>query len=99
MVWSCSWSRGGSCALAAAAVLLSVGFARADEPITAPPLERADLVDRTVNAEDDGRHAIDRTWLYGDDARIPLPLALVATSSFSYTNVGGSPTRVTSLSP
>ncbi len=42
---------------------------------------------------------IDRTWLYGDDARIAPPLVAIATSSFSYTNVGNSPTRVSYPQP
>src|SRR5580692_4024058 len=66
------------------------GVARAQE----------DEVDRTVNVDrpqaegGDARYQIDRTWLYGDDARVPLPLTVVATSSFSYTNVGSDPTQV-----
>jgi hypothetical protein len=43
----------------------------------------------------DERRAIDRTWLYLDDARIPAPLHLVMLTNVSYTNVG-SPTRLAS---
>ena len=46
----------------------------------------------------EGRHAIDRTWLYADDARIPAPMTVVATTSTSYTNVGSSPFRVDGVS-
>jgi hypothetical protein len=66
------------------------GVARAQE----------DEVDRTVNVDrpqaegGDARYQIDRTTLYGDDARVPLPMTVIATSSFSYTNVGSDPTQV-----
>jgi hypothetical protein len=33
------------------------------------------------------KHAIDRTWLYADDARVPAPLTVIATASTSYTSV------------
>ncbi len=38
--------------------------------------------------------AIDRTWLYVDDARVAAPLHLIATSSVSYASVGNSPSRI-----
>ena len=82
---------------AAVPALVSPGVALAEEPEVA--FSRPEVVDHPVSEGNDARHAIDRTWLYGDDARIPLPLAVVATSSFSYTDVGGSPTRVSSLGP
>jgi hypothetical protein len=43
--------------------------------------------------EPDDVKAIDRTWLYVDDARIPAPLKVVGTFNVAYTNVG-SPTRI-----
>jgi hypothetical protein len=49
--------------------------------------------------DDAGRHRIDRTWLYADDARIAAPLTVVATSNVSYTDVGASPTRIASPYP
>ena len=42
---------------------------------------------------------MNRTWLYGDDARVPLPLTAVATSSLSYTSIGNSPTRISYPQP
>ena len=49
--------------------------------------------------EDPARHEIDRTSLYGDDARVPLPMTVVATTSLSYTNIGSDPTQVSSPYP
>lgn len=78
------------------------GTTRADEP---EPLARPEVsVDRPVTerSSENERAAklrIDRTWLYGDDARIAPPLVAIATSSFSYTNVGNSPTRVSYPQP
>jgi hypothetical protein len=51
-------------------------------------------VDQPTDASADSRHAIDRTWLYLDDAKIAAPLSAVAMSSFSYTSVGSSVSRV-----
>jgi hypothetical protein len=68
--------------------------ARADEPLYVPPPP-----DQPHPGDDDARHEIDRTSLYGDDARIPLPMTVVATSSFSYTNIGSDPTQVSSPFP
>jgi hypothetical protein len=56
--------------------------ARADEPDAQPP--SGPRAPRTI----------DRTWLYGDDARVAEPLAVVGTTSLSYTNVTSSPARV-----
>ncbi len=57
--------------------------ARADEP-----------VDRPASSQAPDRRAIDRTWLYADDARVASPLTVVGTSSVSYTNVTNDPSRV-----
>jgi hypothetical protein len=76
--------------LSSAAIALVTSAARADDP---PPPDTVQPVD------DDARHQIDRTFLYGDDARIPLPMTVVATSSFSYTNIGSDPTQVSSPYP
>jgi hypothetical protein len=59
----------------------------ADEPVN-PDVVRSDTAER---------HAIDRTWLYADDARVPDPLILIATGNSSYTNVGSSPTRISGV--
>jgi hypothetical protein len=56
-------------------------------------------VDRPTTTELPPTHEIDRTSLYGDDARVPVPMTVVATSSFSYTNVGTDPTQVSSPYP
>lgn len=45
------------------------------------------------------KHAIDCTWLYGDDARVPAPMTVIAMTNLSYTGVGASPTRVDSPYP
>jgi hypothetical protein len=39
-------------------------------------------------------HAIDRAWLYLDDAKVPAPLSVIAMTSVSYAHVGASPTRL-----
>src|SRR5271166_843601 len=45
------------------------------------------------------KHAIDRTWLYADDARVAAPMTVIAMTNLSYTGVGASPTRVDSPYP
>jgi hypothetical protein len=76
-------------AMAAGVIVAFSGSARAQEAETwvAP--------DRPQGEGGESRYAIDRTTLYGDDARIPLPMVIVATTSFTYTNIGGDPTQVT----
>jgi hypothetical protein len=59
--------------------------ARAEEP--AP-------IDLPTSADDGAKHAIDRTWLYLDDARVAAPGAAVAMTSASYTSVGSNPGRI-----
>jgi len=77
-----------------AAAALVTSTARADDPgYVPPPPDQPRLVDN------DAKHEIDRTSLYGDDARIPPPMTVVATSSFSYTNIGSDPTQVSSPYP
>jgi hypothetical protein len=74
----------------AGAVSLGVSTARADDA----------AVDDPPKAPDDAsRHAIDRTWLYADDARVAAPLTVIAMSNVAYTGVGSSPTRVSSPYP
>ena len=64
-------------------VLLAASPASAAEPpADSPPSEASDAP-----------RAIDRTWLYADDARVAAPMQLVATSSLSYTSVGSAATR------
>jgi hypothetical protein len=75
-----------------AIAMLVPSAARADDS-PPPPYDQPQPVDN------DARHAIDRTSLYGDDARIPLPMTVVATTSFSYTNIGSDPTQVSSPYP
>jgi hypothetical protein len=60
-------------------------------PAMAEDSHAADAPPSEAGAE---RHAIDRTWLYGDDSRIPAPLAAIATAGVSYANVSSSPSRV-----
>jgi hypothetical protein len=74
------------------AASLSGVAARADDPSSGgEPL--------TPGATSTSTHAIDRTWLYADDARVALPTAFVGMSSVSYTDVGGSPSRIVSPYP
>jgi hypothetical protein len=47
----------------------------------------------------EARYAIDRTSLYGDDARTPAPMTVIATASVSYTNIGADPTYLSSPYP
>jgi len=82
-------------AAGAASLLLSTSVAGAQEVET----EAVVVPDRPQGAGGDSRYAIDRTTLYGDDARVPLPLVVVATSSVSYTNIGADPTYVSSPYP
>jgi hypothetical protein len=78
-------------AVASASLLLVVaGVARA---------QSTEIPDRPDSEGGDARYAIDRTSLYGDDARIPAPMTIVATMSFSYANIGGDPTYVSSPYP
>src|ERR1700722_17148635 len=58
----------------------------------------ADPASPDVPVQDDqGRRAIDRTWLYADDGRIPAPLPVVGTPSTSYPDVGSSPFRIAAV--
>ena len=82
---------------ASLASVFSSTVARSDEP--EPRVDATIIADRPVEEAVATKYQIDRTWLYGDDARIPLPLTIVATSSFSYTNVGNSPTRISYPQP
>jgi hypothetical protein len=83
--------RGSFVAIASASILLLVGgVARA---------QSTEIPDRPDRAGGEARYAIDRTSLYGDDARIAAPMTIVATTSFSYTNIGGDPTYVSSPYP
>jgi len=54
----------------------------------------ADDVDRVPAQDEAARHQIDRTWLYGDDARVAAPFTVIGTTSLSYTNVSSSPSRI-----
>ncbi len=63
-------------------------------PVTPAMAEEAQAIDTPKAEEDAERHVIDRAWLYGDDARVPAPLAVIATGGASYTNVSSSPSRV-----
>jgi hypothetical protein len=74
---------------ALSAALVCVAPARADGP---------PAVDVPQEKPDESR-AIDRTWLYADDARVAAPLAFIGMSSFSYTDVGSSLSRVGSPYP
>jgi hypothetical protein len=85
--------------LRAAAVVtltLAASPARAADPSSVNGVTPPDRVEET---ELPSRHEIDRTSLYGDDARIPLPMTVVATSSLSYTSIGSDPTQVSSPFP
>jgi hypothetical protein len=63
-------------------IVLASPTALADQPDSVPPDDAA------------ARHQIDRTWLYGDDARVAAPFTVIGMSSVSYTNVSNSPSRI-----
>jgi hypothetical protein len=73
----------------------------ADAPIAATPVAPAPVAPDavppspdTVTSRDASRsRAIDRTWLYLDDARTPAPWQVVGTTSVAYTTVGSNPDR------
>jgi hypothetical protein len=79
----------GAAGAAALASCLAGAVARADE---------APTPDGAAAMSEASRHVIDRTWLYADDARVAVPLAVIATTSVSYTNVSSSPSRMVSPS-
>lgn len=72
----------------AAAAVLSSAAAHADPP-----------ADEVAPEDSTARHAIDRTWLYTDDARVAAPMTLTTTGSVSYTGVGNSPSRIVTPFP
>jgi hypothetical protein len=75
---------------AALTITLGVsGSAAADEPASADAPQESG----------GSKHAIDRTWLYLDDAKVPAPLDVIAMTSASVTHVGASPTRIDSDAP
>jgi hypothetical protein len=63
------------------ALFVRAPSARADEP---PPAD-VPTTDRPSG------HAIDRTWLYLDDARVAEQWTVIGTTSVSYTSVGSNP--------
>jgi hypothetical protein len=75
--------------------LALVSFARA---AAADPNDPPSAPDAT-QAEAAPAKAIDRTWLYADDARVPEPWTVVGMTSASYTSVGSSPSRIASPFP
>jgi len=50
-----------------------------------------------VTKEGEEPHAIDRSWLYADDAHVAAPLTVIAMTSTSYTDVGSSPFRIAAV--
>jgi len=57
------------------------------------------LPDQPKPDDAESKRAIDRTWLYADDARVPAPMTVIAMTNLSYTGVGASPTRIDSPYP
>ena len=70
-----------------AALNLTSLVARADAP--AEP--------DVVVPSDTEKHAIDRTWLYADDAHIAAPWTVIATGSTSFTQVGANPFTIAAV--
>jgi hypothetical protein len=70
-----------------AALNLTQQLARADTP--AEP--------DVIVASDAEKHAIDRTWLYADDAHIAAPWTVIATGSTSFTQVGANPFTIAAV--
>jgi hypothetical protein len=75
--------------------LASVFLARS---ASADPRVPEDVPDAPQSTASPSR-AIDRTWLYADDARVPAPWTVVGMTSVSYTSVGSSPSRIASPFP
>ncbi|MDP9151666.1 MAG: hypothetical protein M3O36_17225 [Myxococcota bacterium] len=74
-------------ALGAALVIAAhPALAGADEAATQP--------DQVRPSDDAWRHAIDRTWLYLDDAKVASPGVVVGMTSLAFTGVGSDPNRV-----
>ncbi len=92
------WAWRAACVLAVSASLLRPGVAGAEEPAAPATVAESAPPDRVV-PETAAEQRIDRTWAYADDARIPAPLSVIATTGFSYTSVGNSPTRVSYTAP
>jgi hypothetical protein len=68
--------------------------------VLAPLAARADdTVDQPAAHDVATEHRIDRTWAYADDARVAAPMTVIGTTSFSYTEVGSSPSRIASPYP
>jgi hypothetical protein len=78
-------TRAGILAAGLLAVPTLVTAAHADEPVG---------VDTQRPDDGSAKHAIDRTWLYVDDAIVATPASVVGTTSVSYTGVGSNPDRV-----
>jgi len=76
--------RHGILALGLLSLLSATRTARADD---------SSDVDK-VQTGDSTSHAIDRTWLYLDDAKLAAPWTPIGMSNVTYTSVGSSPTRV-----
>jgi hypothetical protein len=70
-------------------LLLMAGLARADD--AAPDQPKPD--------DAASRHAIDRTWLYADDARVAAPMTVIGATDLSYTGIGASRSRIASPYP
>ncbi len=84
------FARFATAASAGAAIALFASSVRADD---------APNPDRPGDLGESSTHEIDRTWLYTDDARVPTPLVLLATTSVSFTSVADSPSRIVSPFP
>ena len=77
--------------LVAAWLFTQERVARADElPMDAPAATNPDV----VRSENEDKRAIDRTWLYADDARVAAPWTVIGSASTSYAGVGSDPFRV-----
>jgi hypothetical protein len=77
-----------ACVVALGAASFTASPVRADEPTP--------TVDHPSPPDDAAAHAIDRTWVYADDARVAAPMQVIAGSNATYTAEGASPTRIDS---
>jgi len=74
--------------MVSAAVLVAFHAATAAADTTEAPPDQVRL------ADDAAKHAVDRTWLYLDDAKVAAPQVAIGMASLAFTGVGAEPGRV-----
>jgi hypothetical protein len=84
----------GQFATTAARAGAALAIALAASTVRAEPADDVESPDRPQRDDPGAERAIDRTWLYADDARVARPMVIVGTSNVSYTAVSSSPSLV-----